>query len=105
VYVEQTPNWYTMGLCLNKPEIVENAEQGRQIQRAKKLCNACPVKRDCLYEAIKLNSFGWFGGTTYEERNMMSSLMSATKLSWDGLLSNTSQPVQLVTRTDFQLHI
>ena len=82
-----------------------NAEQGRQVQRAKKLCNACPVKKDCLWEAVKLNSFGWFGGTTYDDRVMMGALMSATSLSWDGLLSTPSPTVPQTTRTDYLLRI
>lgn len=103
--MEQSAQWYAKGLCLNKPDIIKNAEQGRQIQRAKKLCNACPVKRDCLYEAVKLDSYGWFGGTTYDERIMMGALMATAQLSWDGLLDNTSQPILQKTHIEINLHI
>ena len=40
-----------------------------QIERAREVCNQCPVKRDCLEFALETNQdSGIWGGTSEEER-------------------------------------
>ena len=37
-------------------------------REAKKLCEDCPVKEECLQDALIYNYDGVWGGTTYRER-------------------------------------
>jgi WhiB family redox-sensing transcriptional regulator len=44
------------------------------IQRAKSLCAACPVRGECLTEAMRINEqHGIWGGLTADERNKLRS--------------------------------
>ena len=43
-----------------------------QIERAREVCNQCPVKRDCLEFALETNQdSGIWGGTSEEERRKL----------------------------------
>lgn len=52
---------------------IEDADTGEFFQRAtekeaKRFCNTCPVKGDCLEYALVYDMYGVWGGTTYNER-------------------------------------
>jgi hypothetical protein len=40
----------------------------RRLREARRCCALCPVRRDCLTEALSTNAEGVWGGTTSEER-------------------------------------
>ena len=44
------------------------AEGNAAIAKAKTMCQACPVRRQCLEWAITREEFGVWGGTTARER-------------------------------------
>lgn len=47
-------------------------ERERREMRAKAVCTACPVKRDCLAFAIEINEpYGIWGGLTEAERRQV----------------------------------
>jgi WhiB family transcriptional regulator, redox-sensing transcriptional regulator len=52
------------------PDGPENAPPvAAQIERAKQVCSACPVRRECLEYAMRTRApHGVWGGTTEEER-------------------------------------
>ncbi len=39
--------------------------------KAMKLCSGCPIKSECLIEAIELDLEGFFAGTTKNERRLI----------------------------------
>lgn len=68
--------WQQQGLCREVTsdiffyeEKVRGDEKRSHISQAKTVCNACPVKQECLDFSIKTNqSHGMWGGLTQEER-------------------------------------
>jgi WhiB family redox-sensing transcriptional regulator len=45
---------------------------GEEVAGAKRICDACPVKQECLAFAIGTNQeYGVWGGTTEEERRIV----------------------------------
>lgn len=74
---EMYPAWHAKANCLGK---VEDADQNfygideigirpslssRQIKEARKLCQACPVARECITDALtRREKYGVWGGTT-----------------------------------------
>ncbi len=67
-------NWYDLAACKNLPTdiffpIGRTGPALRQIQRAKAICQECPVARECLNYAIRTNQeSGVWGCTSEEER-------------------------------------
>jgi WhiB family transcriptional regulator, redox-sensing transcriptional regulator len=67
-------NWRSAGACRSaEPDLffpissVGPAE--RQIERAKKICSGCAVRRECLEFALSHDQvYGIWGGTTPEDR-------------------------------------
>ncbi|GAA2093184.1 hypothetical protein GCM10009841_02710 [Microlunatus panaciterrae] len=48
-------------------------------QRAESLCHACPLQRECLYDAVVKNDVsGYVAGTTRKERMQMRRLLEVT---------------------------
>lgn len=43
----------------------------QQILQAKEICAGCPVRQQCLDDALELGSDGVWGGTTERERRQM----------------------------------
>ena len=71
-------NWEDEALCRQldlDPELFfivgkeENNEP--QIAEAKSYCHQCPVRAECLGEALRKGRFGIWGGTTEEERRSL----------------------------------
>ncbi len=50
-------------------------------ERAKKICKECPVRLDCLAEAMKQDTDGVFGGTTRDERKRLKIMVNAIQFS------------------------
>lgn len=46
-------------------------EQRADVERAKALCQRCPIQRDCLRYAVNAREVGVWGGMTDEERRAM----------------------------------
>jgi hypothetical protein len=46
----------------------------RRLREARRCCALCPVRRDCLTEALTTNPEGIWGGTTSEERRAVRNL-------------------------------
>ncbi len=63
-------NWSQSAACLGKSDdlFVKGAEQNR----AKQMCNGCPVRAECLAEALD-NRIEWgvWGGMTERERRAL----------------------------------
>lgn len=75
----EIPSWQSDSLCSNEtynPDWwLSNNNRKNDTIKAKKICNACPVKQECLSWAIKLSKSGAiagvYGGTTEQERRAM----------------------------------
>jgi len=66
--------WVDDGNCANEDvsEFVYSSPRPTRSQRHKlqKICEGCPVKSTCLYEAIRNQEVGWWGGMDQEERTL-----------------------------------
>ncbi|WP_262847710.1 WhiB family transcriptional regulator [Mumia quercus] len=86
--------WATVAVCKESQDalFVKGAEQNR----AKQLCRACPVKLECLAEALD-NDIEWgiWGGMTERERRALLR-RRPNVTSWRTLLeaARTSQPAK-----------
>jgi WhiB family redox-sensing transcriptional regulator len=60
---------YSQALCAQTDPELFFPEGGGSTQQAKQICNACPVKNDCLMEAL-VNKYedGVWGGLSARER-------------------------------------
>jgi WhiB family transcriptional regulator, redox-sensing transcriptional regulator len=73
----QQDGWEALGACKHSdPELVfPVAARGpalRQLAKAKKVCECCPVRVQCLEYALQSGqSFGVWGGASEEERRLM----------------------------------
>ncbi|MGW2937858.1 WhiB family transcriptional regulator [Streptomyces sp. NPDC001156] len=67
----KTGEWYDEAACRSgDPD--ELFVQGAQQNRAKAVCNACPVRTECLVEALDNRiEFGIWGGMTERERRSL----------------------------------
>jgi WhiB family transcriptional regulator, redox-sensing transcriptional regulator len=65
-----TPNWPDFMACRGSdPELFFPVRSGDQCLEAQRLCASCPVRDECLTEALKLRDVhGYRGGTTGAER-------------------------------------
>jgi WhiB family redox-sensing transcriptional regulator len=69
-------NWHDDAACLNAdPDLffpIGTTGPGLdQIDKAKRICQACPVRKQCLAWALDLAAAGIWGGTTQDERSAM----------------------------------
>jgi WhiB family redox-sensing transcriptional regulator len=70
-------NWYELAACKNLPidiffPIGRTGPALKEIQRAKSICQECPVVRECLDYAISTNQeSGVWGCTSEDERKNM----------------------------------
>lgn len=67
-------NWEERALCRNDNDAADwfaAAGDHEARARALRVCQACPVRRDCLEEAIRLRFPGIWGGTSEAERLRM----------------------------------
>lgn len=76
---DRAEDWRDSAACLNRdPEIFypHGTDQGQEetvpIIQAKRICGNCPVRGDCLAEAIaRRDAFGIWGGLTPAERRAL----------------------------------
>lgn len=63
-------NWMNEAACAHKdPKIFDNDEDSILVPpEAKRICDHCPVKDNCLTANLS-NPWGIYGGTTGEQRN------------------------------------
>lgn len=62
--------WRLKARCISAdPEVFQNSLLERVA--IEQFCNHCPVKENCLAEALKNNDIGVWGGTTERERKYM----------------------------------
>jgi len=82
--------WWSGGACASAdPElffpISDSGPSRRQAARAKAVCAACPVLRNCLAYALGRGHLtGIWGGTTEEERQALRSPRAASARSASG---------------------
>lgn len=100
----QSKGWWKDGACLEIPEALELFEASGKFtskrNEARSICRACLVRKDCLEEALKDNIEGFYGGTTYDERQMMRTIMLATGQTLDALYGTPPTTVQQVSHTN-----
>lgn len=70
-----TSQWRDKALCRNSSLTIEDffsinsdRKSASSAVKAIGMCTACPVQVDCLYEAMKYNYDGVWGGTIYRQR-------------------------------------
>lgn len=65
--------WRSMAACLGMPTDMFFLKRGDSSKEAKEVCSSCPVKDDCLDEAVHINpiydTYGIYGGKSSRERN------------------------------------
>jgi WhiB family redox-sensing transcriptional regulator len=71
--IDWTPQpWREQAACKGEPTEVWFATQGHGVKVAKRICNTCPVRIDCLRWAVDEQiNHGIFGGRTPRERRML----------------------------------
>lgn len=47
----------------------------KHVTECKVLCDDCPIKAECLKDALKANVKGVWGGTSWQERNLLRTAM------------------------------
>ena len=69
----ETPDWTKDALCPQvDPELFFPAKQGDSPRAAKSICATCPVRQECLDQALADPSLeGIWGGTTFRERQII----------------------------------
>ncbi len=73
------PEWYRAAACSDvdvsvfyPPDNERGVLAGRRVQRAKQICERCPVIRICLTTALAANErHGVWGGLTPDERGRL----------------------------------
>lgn len=66
-------SWRDRALCAEVGGEFWFPEKGGSTKAAKRICAACPVARQCLEEALSMdtNPEGIWGGTSVEQRRVM----------------------------------
>lgn len=59
-----------------------------EVQRA---CRRCPVREDCLEQAIKRNEYGFWGGTTEKDRRAIKRKRAKSRLPSGGRENRSAQ--------------
>lgn len=68
---DERPNWRQSALCQNLDSNLFFPEAGRAATAAKRICDGCPVKKECLDEVMRYPSAGIWGGTSERERRVL----------------------------------
>jgi WhiB family redox-sensing transcriptional regulator len=55
---------YSLAACTDQDTSIFFSDADQQIRQALAICNRCPIKKECLEDAITNNEFGVWGGTT-----------------------------------------
>lgn len=65
-------NWSTQGACRKHPTALWFAVRAPEIAQAKRICEGCPVRAECLEHALaRPTLLGIWAGTTPVERSAM----------------------------------
>jgi WhiB family redox-sensing transcriptional regulator len=71
----EPPAWRSGALCAQVDPDLFFPDQGGHPVAAKQICEQCPVKQECLLDALSLppslDSYGVRGGTTESERRKL----------------------------------
>ena len=87
---DATSIWMNQGNCRNYPPATFFPSDGVGVDRARKICNGCPVKMECLADALDNRiEFGVWGGMTERERRALLRKRPHVK-SWTDLLQNAA---------------
>lgn len=88
--------WRERAACLPLPD--ENAEDKAELffslhredmREAKRICGTCPVRRECLLDALEhQDRFGVFGGADHYERRR------ALQINGEGYATNDVKPIR-----------
>ena len=85
-YVEQT--WRDQAVCTDIPvaDFIPDDPRAKPPAHVVAACAKCPVKDECLMEAIANKELGYWGGTTYQERLKIAknAYNSASGMRWGG---------------------
>lgn len=69
---EGSPSWEEASLCRETDPEAFFPEKGESALSAKRICNQCPVKSQCLKHALDEDEpFGVWGGMTTRERRLL----------------------------------
>ncbi len=73
---DEDRKWWKRGACSElNPDWTDKyfySDKKENQEIAKSFCAVCPVRTECLDDAVKSkNKFGIWGGTTYEERKRL----------------------------------
>ncbi|PSK96126.1 WhiB family redox-sensing transcriptional regulator [Murinocardiopsis flavida] len=64
--------WHEAARCRGADPGLFFPAQGGSVRAAKRLCAACPVRRDCLAEALGSGeAYGVWGGTSEQDRRAL----------------------------------
>lgn len=61
-------DWREIAACTGKQEFFFNDHKASMVREAKKICETCPVRPQCLAHAMKHDEYGVWGGLTANER-------------------------------------
>lgn len=66
------PEWWDRGLCSQTDPDAFFPEKGRPTRDAKRICNRCEVKAECLeYALARKERFGIWGGLSERQRKTL----------------------------------
>jgi WhiB family transcriptional regulator, redox-sensing transcriptional regulator len=74
--------WHDDGLCAQTDPEAFFPEKGGSTKEARRVCQACPVRLKCLFDAMERddNDFGILGGHTARERRKMRTVTTSPGL-------------------------
>jgi WhiB family transcriptional regulator, redox-sensing transcriptional regulator len=70
--MDESTDWRFDALCTQVGPDPWHLQQGESAMPAKRICMACPVRRQCLEFALTHDEHGIWGGTTERERRAIS---------------------------------
>jgi WhiB family redox-sensing transcriptional regulator len=73
--------WQNKAACADQPleDFVPDTECASGLQRAKELCDTCPVRQSCLMWATLYGAEGYWGGTNTYQRNQLRRVRTRAK--------------------------
>jgi WhiB family redox-sensing transcriptional regulator len=68
--------WAAEAACVGKTEMFFQDTMKTVVNKAKKICNSCGAKDECLQYALENNERGVWGATTERERRQLRAQMA-----------------------------
>lgn len=65
------PRWKIYGNCVGEPSYLFYSSNLNLVEKAREICQGCPVQVECLQYGIVNNEFGVWGGKTESERKFL----------------------------------